>query len=137
MQISGEALVLLRGEIMAVSPHQRDQAAIPVSGRVYLLPAGQEVAIDSADHMKAIGYDARLRKVFTYQSAVACRQIHADDLNQVFAIQAAEVILQRGFAAAEHHVMHFVILQITESRGIAVPPCEEVLVDAQNPDTPG
>src|SRR5579862_2935319 len=43
-----------------------------------------------------------------------------------------KIALQRGCAAAQHHIVHPVILQIAERRRIAVSPRKEMLIDAQH-----
>jgi len=68
-----------------------------------------------------------------FQCPITGSQIHADDLDQVLAFQPAEIAFQGGFAAAQHDIVHFIVLQIAESGGVAVSACEEVLVDAEDP----
>ena len=87
-----------------MAAHQREQAAILGPDRIDLAPAGQEVMVDEADDMEAIGHDLRVGKVLADQRAIDARQIHADDPHAIFARQLRQVALQRGFAAAQHHV---------------------------------
>jgi hypothetical protein len=51
---------------MAMAAHERKQAAIAGSRRIELFPAGQEVMIDSADDVEAIGHDARMVEMLAY-----------------------------------------------------------------------
>jgi hypothetical protein len=50
-----------------MSADQGDEPAVLRARRLDLVPAGQEVDGDPADHMKAIGDDARLRGMFFHQ----------------------------------------------------------------------
>ena len=75
--------------------------------------------IHQPDDMEAISHDARLGEVFAHDRAVNGRQIHADHLHQMLAFEAVEIAFQRQFAAAEHHIVDFVVLQIAEGGGVS------------------
>jgi hypothetical protein len=77
----------------------------------------------------------RLRKMFTDQGAITGGQIHAHDFDRLLAFQARQVAFQRSFTAAQHHILHLVILEVAEGSGIAMPAREEMLVNAENPRT--
>jgi len=62
-QISGQAKLLIRSEIVPMTPHQREQAAILRTHPIEVSPAGQEVMIDDADHVEAVSYDACVGEV--------------------------------------------------------------------------
>ena len=124
--------MLLRGQVMAVAAHEREQPAVLGADRIELLPASQEVMVHGADDMKAIGHDLCLRKVFPDQRPIGRCQIHANQLHQMLAFQPIQIALQRRLAAAEHHVEDLVMPQIAEGGGIAAPARKEVFVNAQN-----
>ena len=134
-QVGQQPDLLLGFEVVAVAAHQRDQAAVLGPGRIDLSPAGQEVVVDEADHMEAVGDDDRPRKLFMDDRAVDYGQIHADDPDLLFAFEPKKIRLQGGFRAAEREVVNAVVLQIAESGGVALLAREEVLIDAQNPGT--
>ncbi len=93
--------------------------------------------IHQPDDMETVGCDAGMWEVLAYDGAIDGRQIHTNHPDQVFAFELAELAFEPSFAAAEHHVADFVVLQIAESRGIAVPAAEEVFVNAGNLRTQG
>jgi hypothetical protein len=88
--------------------------------------------IDQADDMKAIGHDPGIRKVLPHQRPVDARQIHADHLHQMFALEAIQIAFQRGLAATENHIMDPVAAEIAKRGGVAVAAGKEMLIDAQN-----
>jgi hypothetical protein len=59
-QIGGEPKQLIGAQIMAVAAHQQQQTAILAGDGIYVAPASQEVMIDDADDMKAVGHDAQM-----------------------------------------------------------------------------
>ncbi len=99
-EVGGEAVVLLRGEVMAMTPHQGKQAAVLGSDRVDVLPARQEMMSHGANDVKAVGYDARLREMLARECAIAGGQVHTDDLDEMFALQSCQIAFQRSFTAA-------------------------------------
>ena len=50
-----------------------------------LAPTGQEVMVDEADDVEAIGDDLGFGKVLADDRAVDARQVHTDDADAVFA----------------------------------------------------
>lgn len=124
--------MLLKGEIMPMRAHQRRQPAVLRSSRVDLLPARQKVVIDSADDMKPVRDNARLRKIFPRQRPVHRGQVDTHDLNAMPALRPGEITLQRSLAPAEHDVVDLVILQIAECRRITMTAAEEVLINAED-----
>ena len=56
--------------------------------------------IHQPDHVKAIGNDLGLWEVLLDDGAVGGREIHANDLHKVFALELAQISLKRGFAAS-------------------------------------
>jgi len=84
---------------MTMSPHQRNQATMPGSHRIDLLPARQEVMIDGTDHVKTVGHDARLGKMPAHQRTITSGQIHANHPHAIFALQARQIAFQRRFAS--------------------------------------
>ena len=72
-------------EIVAVATHQREQAAVLGAGGIDLAPTGQEVMVDEADDVEAIGDDLGFGKVLADDRAVDARQVHTDDADAVFA----------------------------------------------------
>jgi len=54
-QIGGEPELLIGAQIVAVAAHQRQQPAV-LTGGIDLAPAVQEVMVDDADHMEAVGH---------------------------------------------------------------------------------
>src|SRR5579871_876392 len=131
-QIRRQALVLQNREVVAMAAHQGEQPAVFSSNRVKELPAGQKVMIDGADHVESIGHNLGVGEMLLHQRPVTDRQIHADQQDQILAFEALEIGFQGGLAAAQHDIMHLMVFQVTEGRGIAVPAGEEVFVDAQN-----
>jgi len=131
-QLRRQAEFLIGFQVMAVAPHQRDQSAVFGAGRIDLSPAGQEVLVDEADHMKAIGHDHRLGEMRFDDGAVDHRQIHADHPDLLFAFQGKKIRLQGGLGAAQGDVVDAVVLQIAEGGGVALLAGEEMLVNAQD-----
>jgi hypothetical protein len=64
---------------------------------VDLSPTGQEVVVDEADHMEAIGDNHRIGKLFLDDRSVDSGQIHADDPDLLFAFKTKEIGVQGGF----------------------------------------
>jgi hypothetical protein len=102
---------LFRLEIVTMAAHQREQAAMFGSSGVDVPPAGQEVVIDEADDMEAIGDDPGLGEVLADDGAIHARQIHTHDSHPVLAGEFRQVVLQGGLAAAQHHIKDFVALK--------------------------
>jgi hypothetical protein len=92
-------------------------------------PAGQEVVVDDADDVKAIGHDAGIGEMLPHQRAVDAGQIHAHHAHPFFAAQSLQIAFQRSLTAVEHDVEDGVLLQIAESGGVTVP-ADEVLKSA-------
>ena len=88
--------------------------------------------VDKPDDVKAIGHNAGIGEVLMHQGAVNGGQIHADDADQVFALEAIQIALQRGFAATEHHIMDAMTSEIAEGSGKSVTARKEVLIDAEH-----
>ena len=88
--------------------------------------------VDQADHMEAVGDDHRFGKLCFDDRTIDYSQIHADDPDLLFAFKAKKIRLQGAFRAAERDVVNAVVVQIAESRGVALLAREEVLVDAQD-----
>ena len=115
-----------------MTAHEREQTAVLRSDGIDLPPAGQEVVIHGTDDVKTVSHDACLREMLFDQRPVAGRQIHTHHLYPIFLFEARQVVFERGLAAAQHHIVDFVVLQIAEGRRIPVPAREEVLINAQN-----
>src|ERR1700757_83510 len=88
--------------------------------------------IDQTDDVEPIGNDAGVGEMLAHQRPVNTGQIHADDADQVLALEAVQIALQRCFAATEHHIMDTVALEIAEGGGKAVTARKEVLIDAEH-----
>ena len=132
-EITVETLLLVRLEIVPVTAHQGEQAPIPGSDRIQIAPAGEKVVIHQPNDMEAVGDNARLGKVFAHDGPVNSSQIHADHFDSLFPLEPVEISFQGSFAAAEHHVIDFVVLEIAERGGEAVLSGEEMLIDAEDP----
>ena len=65
-------------------------------------------------------------------SARYTRQIHADEADQVLALEAIQIAFQRCFAATEHHIMDAMTSEIAEGSGKSVTARKEVLIDAEH-----
>jgi hypothetical protein len=107
--------------------HQREQPAVAAGRRIDFPPAGQEVVVDDAADMEAIGHDAGMGEVPADQRAVDAGQIHTDHPRTIPAGQALQVVLQGGLAAAEHDVEDGVLLQ----------PCRRLKKSSSMPSTCG
>src|SRR5689334_8642692 len=83
---------LLGLEIVAMTPHERKQAAMLGAGGVNLPPAGQEMVVDQANDVEAIGHDLGLGKMFAHQRTIDARQVHTDDADAIFAWQFCQVV---------------------------------------------
>ena len=77
--------------------------------RIDVSPAGQEVMIDEANDMEAVGHDARIGEVHADQGAIVRGQIHAHHPHLGFAFQPLKIGLQGELRAAQHHVVDLVI----------------------------
>jgi len=63
---------LLGRQVVAVSPHGRNQTAVPGADRVGFAPAGQEMMVHEPDDVEAVGHDRRaLGKCFRTGEAVS------------------------------------------------------------------
>src|SRR5512133_713405 len=119
-------------EVGEVAAHQREQAPILGAGGIELAPERQEMLVDEANDMEAVGHDQGVGKVLAHDGAVGGGQVHADDADQLFAGQALKISFQGGFAAAEHDVEHGMVLEIAQRGGVALLTREEVLVDTED-----
>ncbi len=90
-QVIGKPCSLLRLQAVAVAAQEREQAAVLTRHRIQFLPAGQEVVIDEADHVEAVGHDAGLREMLTNQGTVDAGQIHAHHPHAGLAFQARHI----------------------------------------------
>jgi hypothetical protein len=63
IQIGLESGFLFRSKMPAVAPHQGNQAAVPAADGIQIAPAGEEMMVDEANHMKPIGHDEGVGKV--------------------------------------------------------------------------
>jgi hypothetical protein len=62
--------MLRESEILPMAPHQGKEAAVLGSDGVQFLPTDQEVVIDGADHMEAIGQDLGLWEMLPHQGTI-------------------------------------------------------------------
>ena len=88
--------------------------------------------VDKPDDVKAIGHNAGIGEVLVHERAVHGGQIHADDADQVLALEAIQIAFQRCFAATEHHIMDAMTSEITEGGGKTVTARKEVLIDPEH-----
>ncbi len=114
-----------------MAPHQREQAAILAADRVDLAPAGEEVVVDDADDVEAIGDDGRIGKLPLDQRAVGGREIDADDAHLVLALKLSEIGGQRSFRAPQHDIIDGVILEVAKASREAFAARKEVFVDTR------
>ena len=92
-----------------MAPHQGKESAVPGADAVEVPPAGQEVVIDDADHMEAVGHDACVGKVQPDQGAIVGGQVHAHHAHLGLAFQPLKIGLQRKLRPAQDHVIDLVI----------------------------
>ena len=130
-EVIGEAVLLVGREVVAMAAHEAEQAAVFGAGGIDLAPAGEEVVVDEADDVEAVGDDAGVGEVFADQGAVGAGQVHANDLDGFTAAEALQIAFQSGFRAAEHDIVDLVVFEVAEGGRVAVTAAEEVLVDAE------
>src|ERR1017187_4999378 len=118
--------------MVAMTAQQREQAAVLAADRVQVPPTGQEVVVDDADDMEAIGHDACVGEVQVDQGAVGRGQIHAHHFDLSLALQMLEIGAQRELGSAEYDIIDLVMFQVAQSGGETPAAGEEVLVNAQN-----
>lgn len=136
-QVLAEPLLLIRFEIVAVAAHEREQAAVFAGRRVHFPPKGQEVVVDEANDVEAVGHNLGLGEVLPDDGPVGGRQIHADHPDRLPPGQLAQIVLQCLLGASQHHVVNAVVAEIAEGGGVALAAGEEVLVNAQYARTSG
>lgn len=102
------------------------------AGGIEIAPAGQEVVVDEADDVEAVGDDEGVREMFADQRAVGGGEVHADQFDLGFALQALEVGPQSGFRASQDDVVDLVAAQVAQSRGEALAAGEEMFVDTEH-----
>ena len=90
-QICQQARLLLGFEVMAVAAHQGHPAAVLGAYGIDLAPARQEVMVDEADDMEAVGDDESIGEVDLNHGAIDRRQVHADDADLPLAFQGNEI----------------------------------------------
>jgi hypothetical protein len=94
-QIGHQPGRLIGAEIVAMSAHQRKQAAIPAAFRIELAPAVQKMVIDEPDDVESISHDLRIGKLRADQRAIVGSQIHAHHADFGFPFQSLKIGLQR------------------------------------------
>ena len=92
-----------------MTPHQGNESAIPGTDTVQVPPTSQEVMIDDADHMEAVGHNARVREMQPDKGAIVGGQVHAHRAHLGLAFQPLKIGLQRQLRPAQDHVIDLVI----------------------------
>src|SRR5689334_8521803 len=124
---------LVRIEVMAVPPHQREQAAMLGSEGIDFPPTSQELMVDEADDVETVGHNLGLGKMLAHDGAIDAGQVHADDPYTILTGEFGQVVLQSRLTAAEHNVEDGVAAQVTEGGGVAILLGKEVFIDAEDP----
>lgn len=91
-----------------------------------------EVVIDDADDVEAIGDDAGLGKVSLHESPVGAGEVDADELNTLSAPEFAKKMDEVGFTATGLDFEDAVVFEITEGGAKALSFVEGVFVDAED-----
>ena len=93
LEVLKETVPLIGEEPIGVAANQRQQASIHSALRIQERPSGQKLLVDQADDVEPVSDDQGLGEVFASQGSIGGRQIHAYDLDLLFAQEAVHIPL--------------------------------------------